>query len=198
MATMKKKEATQDAQATQAELFEEYEGPPPGYRYVPGRPYGWAMGVYNSELEKTESIVVLDLSAGQQSTFASRAMGIRCLVRTVKGSGAQHARMTRGVLGSNHFDINPNQIRDPLHRSTMGGYQALVDREVRETGDLDLLKNFDADGKRTKYVIQSEYSNSINATLFELKKKDPSDEMAAAVNDVQSWLVDEMRYNPPK
>jgi len=178
-------------------LFKEYEGPPPDTRHVSGKPYGWAVTNYKSEAARTESIVVLDLTADQKSTFASRAMGTRCLVRTVAGTGAQHARMTQGVLGSNHFDINPAWIRDPLHRSALGGYQALADREVQKTGNLELLKNHDEDGRRVKYVIQTEYSNSINSTLREMKVEDPSKEMAKAVDDVSSWLVDEMRYNPP-
>jgi len=172
-------------------LFSEWEGPVPNMRYVPGRPYGWAVTVYKSVAAKTESIVVLDLSDKQKSTFASRAMGIRCLVRTVVGTGAQHARMTQGVLGSNQFDINPEWIRDPLHRSALGGYQGLVDREVQKTGNLELLKNYSEQGRRVDYIIQTEYSSSIHATLRNLKKKDSSEEMSRAVDDVQGYLVDE-------
>jgi len=78
--------------------------------------------------------------------------------------------------------------------SSLGGYQGLVDREVQKTGNLELLKNYEEHQglrRRVDYIIQTEYSSSIRATLRDLKEKDPSEEMSKAVDDVQRWLVDE-------
>ena len=173
----------------------EYSGPVPRSRKRRGEPYGREVADWRNEAGNTESIVARTLSSDQMTLYNSRGMGDRMLVRTVKGSGAQHARFTQGNLGWNHVDIDVRMI-DEQHRSSMIGYQ----REMAKVGGDDnnphIFENFDSEGNRVKLVIQTGAEPDVQA-MFRKMKAEGDDAFDDVVNDIQKDVVSEQAWNRP-